>query len=379
MNAKKSWDDFKKNKGFYNFFTNTILYFIIIFGIYSIVFLWLRHLDFFSSLRIDDQYYISWLTGLRKTDFLNASVFSAIAFFVWNRLSLLKLSVYHRIKKETIIFASLGILSFITHYIFKFWVSANSPTNVSLVIFVKYGLLLLFFIFTAIAIYSKAFLKDFILKYKKSIIIFILIGIAYFFLIQFFQLIWYSLSYFVGSSISFLLSLSFNHVLFTPGNEFSGPLLGVKGFNVGISNECSGIDSLLLFLSLYVLLLVLDWKRMHVKRMLILLIPGIIGTVIYNIFRIYSLMLVGIFISRDFAVDIFHTNAGWILFLLFFMIFWQMGSKWVYKKSIKKDNKKKEKKKKGKEKKVSKISKSKKAKSKTKTTTKKNIKKTTKR
>ena len=114
-----------------------------------------------------------------------------------------------------------------------------------------------------------------------------------------------------------------------------GPTLGVNDFLVGISKECSGIDSLLLFISLYLFLFILNWKDIDKRRMAILFIPGLIGTFAYNLARIYILMLAGIFISPEFAADAFHSNIGWILFLGFFIIFWHFGSKYAYKKDLK--------------------------------------------
>lgn len=331
MNISAQWSKLQKNKGLYHLVLRTIIFGAIIFGTYFAIFVWIRHLPFFEAVRIGDQYYISWLTGLRKTDFLNAGVFSAIAFVVWNRLTLIKAKHFEQKWLQTVSFAILALAGIIGHYVFKYLLAQSQPEPVWLMTLIKYSLLILFIGFTALAIYTKEFLSWILRTYWKSLLIFITIGAVYFFLIQFFQLIWYELSYFVGFTISKLLTIGHGGVVFTPGSQFTGPRLGAEGFLVGISNECSGIDSLLLFLSLYTLLLVLDWKRMHVKRMLILIIPGLIGTVAYNILRIYLLMLVGIHIDPRFAVDVFHTNIGWILFLVFFIIFWHFGSKWVYK------------------------------------------------
>jgi len=180
------------------------------------------------------------------------------------------------------------------------------------------------------AVYTLDFTRSFGKRHWKSILTFLAIGAVYFYIIQLFQKIWYHLSYFVAKTIYHMLSLTFDNVYFSPGTVTQGPRLGVEGFMVGISDACSGIDSLLLFLSLYTLLLVLDWKRLDLKRMFILFIPGIIGTVAYNILRVYVLLLVGVYYDQQFAIDTFHTNIGWILFLAFFMLFWHYGSKWVY-------------------------------------------------
>lgn len=346
------WKALKEKKGLYQFIIRSIIFFGIIIGIYLIIFLWFRHTTFFiQNLSIDDNFYVSWLTGLRKTDFLNATVFAIIAFLVWNKDKLRFLPASRRSPIKTTAFGALAIMSLAAHYFLKYWIGMNQPiaasfTDVFTVL--KLFLLLLFVLFLALAIYTKIFISWFLKKYWKPILIFSALGIVYFFLIQFFQLIWYELSYFVSTTIRSILSLTFKYVIFSPGTALNGPKLGVEGFVVGISNECSGIDSLLLFISLYVLLLALDWKKMNLKRMALLFIPGIIGTVAYNILRIYLLLLVGVYIDPAFAVDVFHTNIGWILFLLFFIIFWHFGSKWVYKKekNIKKGRDKKRKKKK---------------------------------
>lgn len=338
MNIAKTFKDLKAQKGLYQFIIRSIFFFGIILAVYLAIFLWGRYWPFFIQyLKIGDDFYIPWLTGLQKTDFLDAVAFAIIAFCIWNRDAIRKFKPTTRHVIETVSFAILAIVSFSAHYLLKFWVTQNLAlaTNHAIAITIlKYLLLVMFVIFTATACYTASFLNQFFRKLWKPIGAFALVGLFYFFLIQVFQVIWYSLSYFVSQAVRFLLSLTFSSVYFSPGSFTTGPTLGAAGFYVGISDACSGIDSLLLFISLYVLLLALDWKRMHLSRMFILFIPGIIGTIAYNILRIYLLLLVGIFYSPTFAVDTFHTNIGWILFLVFFLIFWNYGSKWVYKKKL---------------------------------------------
>jgi exosortase/archaeosortase family protein len=340
MGAKEFLKKLQAQKGWYDFIIRSLFFFGIIFAFYIFIFMWFRHTAFFATyLRIDESFYIPWLTGLRKTDFLNAFAFAVVAFIIWNRKTLKELSASTRSTTETIIFSGLSLLFIVGHYTLKYGI-VHSGAEASLLLgFIKYIFLLGFFIMLAYACYTRHFLHTFFAHYKKSIGLFSLVAIAYFFLIQIFQLIWYKLSFFVASSVRFFLSLTFDVVYFSPGSHVSGPKLGIQGFLVSISDACSGIDSLLLFLSLYSLLFILDWRRMHIKRMLILFIPGIIGTILYNILRIYSLILVGVFYDPQFAVDAFHTNAGWILFLIFFFIFWHFGSKWVYKKTGKEPKK----------------------------------------
>lgn len=339
MSLKNKWNEFKAKKGLFELSIRSLVFFGILIGLYLALMLWIRHTPFFIQyLRIDTDFYLPFFTGLRKTDFLNAAIFALIGFVLWNRDYIKNLKVFKRKWNETIIFAIISIFFIFLHYLLKYWIAINpepAEQHLLALTIIKQVLVGLFAIFLALAVYTQGFIKKIIKDKWKSILIFLAIGIFYFFLIQFFQLIWYSLSYFVTISLRFMLGLIFDNVYFSPGNTLSGPRLGASGFNVGISNECSGVDSMLLFLSLYALLLVLDWKRLNKKKMFILLIPGIIGTVAYNILRIYLLMLVGIFIDPKFAVDVFHTNIGWMLFLIFFVVFWHFGSKWVYLKKAK--------------------------------------------
>ena len=336
MSFTSSWKNFRSQKGWFQFVTRSLLFFIIAFGVYSFIFMYFRHTEFFINfLRIESNFYIPWLTGLRKTDFINAIAFGVIAFILWNRKSLTQLKGNKRHNKETFVFAVLSLILLVGHYGLKYAIKLAgelSSTQIVLLSSGKYVLLIGFLLSLAVTCYTRVFLKDFWKRYKPSLAVFGLIGIAYFFLIQVFQLVWYKLSYFVSVSVHWLLSLSFAPLFYSAGTAVGGPRIGYNGFLVSISNECSGVDSLLLFISLFALLIALDWRRMHLKRMAILFIPGLLMTVAYNILRIYLLMIVGILYDPQFAVDGFHSNAGWILFLIFFMIFWHFGSKWVYKK-----------------------------------------------
>ena len=115
--------------------------------------------------------------------------------------------------------------------------------------------------------------------------------------------------------------------MFTIGS--AGPILGVEGFYVGISKVCSGIDSLLYFISLFAIIIVTNWKFINKNRMLILLVAGAIGTFFVNILRVFLLVIIAVKFSPKFAVDVFHTNAGWMFFLAYFIILWHFGRKWV--------------------------------------------------
>ncbi len=326
--------------------TRTIIFSTIIMITYLFIFLYFRHTKFFiEHLKISTIFYADWLTGLKKIEVMNAILFSTIGFIIVTWKQLKKTPLFERNKKETIIMAIITTIILISHYAFKYYIRKNQLELISMaqtIAATKYIFNIAFIISLFITIYTIKFTKYFIKNYWKKIILFAIIGIIYFYLIQLFQLIWYQLSYFVSKTIQQMLSLTFNNVYFTPGTATQGPRLGLNSFIVGVSKECSGIDSLLLFISLYSLLLFLDWNRLNKKRMLILLLPGIIMTIAYNIIRIYLLILVGVYIDPQFAIDTFHTNIGWVLFLIVFMIFWNYGSKYAYEKQNKKSKTKKQ-------------------------------------
>ncbi len=331
MDIKKIYS---KNKGLYQFAIRAAIFAAILFGVYFFVFLYFRHTPFFRRfLVLPDDFYLPFLTGLRKADFINAGLFTAVLYFIWNRETFMNLKPYKQDWKQTFIFSSLAILSQVLHYGLKYIVKANISEVFGLtpaLAAVKYIFNIAFAVFLALAVFNIPFFRKNIKPIHVPV--FGAILVSYFFLIQFFQRIWVLLGTFVAYSEYFLLRFTFGSAMVSTTD---GIKLGAKDFIVGISAECSGIDSLLLFLSIYTVLFALDYKRMHVKRMAILLIPGVIGAVVYNLLRVYLLMLVGILISPRFALDMFHSNIGWILFLLFFIAFWHFGSEWVYKKQHK--------------------------------------------
>ncbi len=322
-----------KKEGFRQFVIRTSAFFGILFAVQFWIFLYFSKTAFFKKhLLIPTDFYFKMLQGLSKQDFLNSFIFVVVAFLLWRRQDILNFKGYDQNKKQTIIFGSLAVLSLILHYVFKHWVVVNisfALGHVTLVTLAKYGFNIMFVVFLAFAVYNSNFIKLFIKSYYKSIIFFAAILFLYYWLIGWFQDSWLFFSTIVGKILRYIFSLFFDKVVFytTPT---AGPVLGVNDFRVGISKVCSGIDSLLFFISLFAILVVLNWKELDKKRMAILFVPGVIGTFIFNIIRVFLIILIAQKYP-DFAVDLFHTNAGWILFLGYFIAFWHFGSKWVLK------------------------------------------------
>ena len=322
-----------RKQGFKQFVVRTTILFGILFAIQFGIFLYFSKTLFFRKyLAIPTDFYFQTLQGLSKQDYLNSAIFVVVAFLLWRRKDILNFKAYKQNHKQTIAFSLLAILSLILHYIFKHWVVVNlalALQHVILITLIKYGFNIIFVVLLAFAVYNINFIKLFIKNYYKSIIFFTIILFLYYRLIGWFQDSWIFFSTIVGKILLYIFSIFFDNVVFYLSPS-SGPVLGVNNFKVGISKVCSGIDSLLFFISLFAILVVLNWKELDKKRMAILFIPGVIGTFILNIIRVFLIILIAQKYP-NFAVDLFHTNAGWILFLGYFIAFWHFGSKWVLK------------------------------------------------
>ena len=323
-----------KKQGFKQFIIRTVVLFTIFFGLQFFIFLYFSQTLFFRKyLAIPTVFYFSFLQGLSKQDFLNSLIFVVVAFLLWNREEILSFRVFKQNIRQTILFSFLAFLSLVFHYLFKYWVVVNiklALQHAMPITLVKYGFNILFIVLLAFAVYNTKFMKFFLKNFYKSIIFFSVILALFYKLIDWFQNSWFFFSYTVGKVLKFVFSIFFHNVGFYI-DKSAGPVLTVENFSVGISKVCSGIDSLLFFISLFAILVVLNWKELDKKRMAVLFIPGLIGTFILNIIRVFLIILIAVKISPKFAVDLFHTNAGWILFLAYFIGFWHFASKWVLK------------------------------------------------
>jgi exosortase/archaeosortase family protein len=121
----------------------------------------------------------------------------------------------------------------------------------------------------------------------------------------------------------------------------SAPSLSLDGFTVIIGEACSGVDSVVMFTGVYLFISLLDWKVLDKKRLLWLFPLGLLGAFCMNIVRVASLMMIGAFYSPDFALSLFHENAGWIMFVFYTLGFWYFAYPFVRWKKRSKRSKRK--------------------------------------
>lgn len=112
------------------------------------------------------------------------------------------------------------------------------------------------------------------------------------------------------------------------------PSLVLDGFGVVIGEACAGVDSAILFAGVFLFIALLDWPRLK-HRLFIGMLPfGLIGMFLVNVVRVGLLMIVGANYSPEFALSMFHDNAGWVLFVIYTLGFWW----WAYPRVVKGKN-----------------------------------------
>ncbi|HIH32107.1 TPA: archaeosortase/exosortase family protein [Candidatus Woesearchaeota archaeon] len=333
-----------KKVGFRNFIIKCIIFVFIGIMLQVVVSNYFSHTAFFKEyLEIPSAFYVE--PTLFKVFLVNAFLFGLVAFILRSFEKIKNIKDFN-FKKHQYIFLALAIIIFIGHYFFKFLINQNLEffmQNATFWAVVKIIFHLLFFTALGLGIFGLHFLKYVLKEYKREIIFFISIAVGFFILMRLVHGLW---QYF-SSTIAYILYRIFGiffadvtYIPFVPTGFVSGggPMLGIGSFKAVIGGSCSGIDSFLLFTALYALLFILDHKKIKKPLAILLFFVGAIGMFLTNVLRILLLFIVGAYVDKDFAIGMFHTNAGWILFIIYFFIFWTLASRLIYKneKKIKK-------------------------------------------
>ncbi len=182
--------------------------------------------------------------------------------------------------------------------------------------------------FLLIGVFGINYIKGFIKTFHRQLLLCLGISIIYSFLIFQVWKLWPYFSDSVLKSVSFLVSLTSQNVQMMPPRT-----LVVNDFGVIIGQACSGLDSLFLFMSLYVLIAILDFRKFNKKKLILMIIPAAIGLYLVNILRVYILVMIGAYISPDLSIKLFHTYLGMILFILYFFLFWRLFYPRIKKKT----------------------------------------------
>jgi len=275
--------------------------------------------------------------------FLNTSVgYSFFSFASFLAVAILIYILYNRkfLAKEKIkqnfnlalVFGVISLASLFAYIYFKYLTEGQindvvSLTHISLV------MRAFFVIFSALAIFGvQIFRKTFIS------LIYTLTAVYLYFL--FTLMAWTNWQFFserITKVTHFFLSLFYDNVSYV----FNGdPQLTLNEFSVIIGAPCSGIESMVFFITLFGLMVILDRDKINWKKAGIVFVLGLIGTYFLNAIRLSVLMMVGLR-WPDFAMGQFHSHSGWIMFATFVLALYWITQKWMLKRKFRKTSKKK--------------------------------------
>jgi len=258
-------------------------------------------------------------------------IFSIVIFFLIARYKLKEIRTFKINIKQSLIFGFLTIVFFIIFKKFtEFSLTEKALEYFWIVLFLKYFIPMIFVGSLILSVVSWKFIKYFDHKFSKQVFYSIILAFVFKYLTLVFQRSWLFFSKAVSKVVFFLLSLNLKYVYLRYNNNV--PIIGTSRFGATIYKPCSGIDGLSLFLLLFILILLVEWKHVNKLRAFLILPIGLIGMFMVNILRIYLLFLVGIYISPSFAVGGFHSNIGWILFVVYFLMFEYFSYEWLRKK-----------------------------------------------
>ncbi len=249
-------------------------------------------------------------------------LFSLLGFILMYKDKLMKLKSFaFEIKDALIIVLSFIFLSLFYLFQINAYKFEISIFNMLLVHLLGISI----FISLALGVFGIKFTKNFILVFKKELGYFFLFATIVYFAMNFVLGLWPYLSFIVLKLVYFVLS--FMGTVKILGTD----ILIYEGFAVKVAEACSGIYSIFLFLAIYIFAIFLDYKKLNLKKVLILFIPALIGAFLVNVLRVLVLMLVGAHMSQDIALGLYHSYTGMIFFLIYFAIFWSLSYKWLCK------------------------------------------------
>lgn len=168
--------------------------------------------------------------------------------------------------------------------------------------------------------------RRFLIAEKSSIAISLIYGAVIVVAGFSFQSYWVSMSDFTLGSTHSLLSVLYDETLFDPLKK----IVGVQNFWVRVDSSCSGIEGMVLSLSIASVFTYLIREDLAFPRCLILLPITCALSLLFNTLRITFLIIIGAEISPTVAVGGFHSIAGWIgsVLIAFLIVF--VFSSWTY-------------------------------------------------
>ncbi|MBD3259305.1 hypothetical protein GF371_01600 [Candidatus Woesearchaeota archaeon] len=234
-----------------------------------------------------------------------------------------------------ILFFGINIILFVLFLILNFYIIENKGGSYSILLFLWYLLAVLLAASLSFVFFPPKTVLNVIRRFYLEIIISFVLAWLFLNFYSYFQKLWPFFSWIVGKTVYFFLSLLYSDAVYSPASISFGylyegiPTVGTSSFAGAIFKECSGIEGMSLFLLFFTIIVMLEWKTINKKKLLLLYPLGVGAMFLINILRVTSLMIAGTEISPAFAAGGFHSNFGWILFAIFFVIFEFFSYRWM--------------------------------------------------
>ncbi|MBN1385693.1 archaeosortase/exosortase family protein [Candidatus Woesearchaeota archaeon] len=267
-------------------------------------------LQFFFSL-FDRKY--PFPGAVYTTDLVGSALFVGVVFLLlcWDGLKNIQ---FHRMSAIEIAVSSLISILLFSVYLFLKLSGHHDPLLRFPILFFACASLLS-------AVFGSRNIRMLARRYQVHIVLMPLFVLTAYFAVIFFR----------GLTSSLIPAISRLIILpFPTARLISANIIKVDDFIITIAEQCSGIESLLLFLSLFLVFWIISRREVCHRKMLSLLLIGLFLIWCLNIFRLMLLIWVGLH-SRSFALGLFHSNISWLIFLAFFCLFWSVSFRFARK------------------------------------------------
>ena len=234
-------------------------------------------------------------------------------FLLYSRHKIRSMEAYKQSWRQTILFGYIGLIFYALKVFIKSFVNTLFLSgSIYLVVLLEYLFTIIAAGFIALAIFNLTAFR----RFYKEITISIVVSFCFFLFAMFLRSTWGYFSSVVGNVATLLLRLTM------PGADiyFRDFTIGINGFSAAIGPACSGIESMAMFTSIFLLLVIYDFNDVNKRKIAPFFIFGLIGMYAMTIIRIYLLFLVGTF-NPELAMSLFHTNLGWVLFVVYMFLF----------------------------------------------------------
>lgn len=229
-------------------------------------------------------------------------------------------------QQSQIIWLTLAIISMIGAFLSVGDLIDQANDLLSTVI-MAHALILVGVVLALIGVFGVGNLKQLYRTYKTELTIAIILSALFYGFLTTVYALWKPLSSIVLHAVRWLLSFGGLSVTVLPPRT-----LILTKFAVEVARFCSGIESIALFTALYALVSILDWQKFNHKKLFWAFPVAILVLFIFNILRVYVLILGGYYINPNIAFSLFHTYAGMVFFIIYSGIFWGVSYKWMLQK-----------------------------------------------